>query len=106
MTSEGTSYRILDLVSEFQRYLEASTDLLPLTCKHYVYHVRKFAEAMGNRSLRRVSPEDLLEFHSGLRERGYAHGNINQIHSALKKFLQFVKRFREDRHAGLLLDAL
>ena len=94
-----------DLIGRFERYLKTATDTGETTQWRYAYEVRHFLKQV-NKPVEDLTPGELLDWHSNLRESGAAPGTIGLKHAAVRSLLDYLKKYEASEHAGLLLDAL
>ena len=97
---------LLSYLPGFRAYLETSTKLGPVTRTRYVREVRTFATVVGNLPVQELTPAVLLQWHSGLWDRGSAPATIHQKHAAVKNFLKYLNEFEQVPQALGLINSL
>jgi integrase/recombinase XerC len=104
------SKRLLDYASGFAAYMQSGTNLSERTRQLYAYELTLFARNVENPLLTELSPQTLLQWNQMLYDAGAAVNTISSKHSAVKKFLDYLEEFPEDKetgeHAGRLLRSL
>jgi site-specific recombinase XerD len=97
---------LTELLESYSRYLRTSTRLMPRSQEVYLRELHQMAQELDDPLVSEMSPQDLIDWHARLVDRGLRSETLHSKRTALRSFLTWLDEVREDTQGPRLLRAM